>query len=254
MNLLPYTVTADVMFAEAAAVRANPRTTRSMAIRCDTAFILQRSSSPFAIHHRSSQSELPTQQDKWAEYALTTSRRLEIAFKANEKVCDVDNERFVNLDPQDMYQARKDAPDRRRMVRRGGDDKGDDDDGDGDENDDDDGDGDGDDDDDDDDDDGISGSAQEQDDGSDGSDSGELVLFDLTKLSSLCGDYTFITSQSACAWILVQVVTHQWPAQAAVVTTVHRSSSGSGVGSAPLSLCAPPDGVQAVCMRNCLHA
>ncbi len=49
---------------------------------------------------------------------------LEKAFKAKDKVvCDVDNERFVNLDPQDLYQARKDAPDRRRMVRRGDDDQ-----------------------------------------------------------------------------------------------------------------------------------
>lgn len=78
---------------------------------------------------------------------------LEKSFKSKEKICDVDNERFVNLDPQDLYQARKDAPDRRRMVRRGGEDQKDDDDSNEDQSD----------------------SEQEQDDSSDDDDAGELV-------------------------------------------------------------------------------
>ena len=105
--------------------------------------------------HRSSQCELRAQQDKWVEYPLATSRTLERAFKAKKSTCDVDTERFVNLDPQDLYQARKDSPDRRRMVRRGDDDQEDDDN--------------------DDDDDDTLDSVQEDDD-SDGSDSGELEL------------------------------------------------------------------------------
>ena len=53
------------------------------------------------------------------EYPSAKSRLLEKAFKAKAKTYDVDDERFVNMDPDDLYQARKDAPDRRRLVRRG---------------------------------------------------------------------------------------------------------------------------------------
>jgi hypothetical protein len=59
------------------------------------------------------------------EYPSTKSRLLEKAFKAKAKTYDVDDERFVNMDPDDLYQARKDAPDRRRLVRRGEDEEDD---------------------------------------------------------------------------------------------------------------------------------
>jgi hypothetical protein len=54
------------------------------------------------------------------EYNSAVTAILENAFAASEKTANVDKERFVQLNRKQMYQARIDAPDRRRFVRREG--------------------------------------------------------------------------------------------------------------------------------------
>ena len=57
-------------------------------------------------------------QNHWVQYNVSTSSLLETAFTAKQPRVDIDSVRFVQLNRVNMYQARKDAPDRRRMVER----------------------------------------------------------------------------------------------------------------------------------------
>jgi hypothetical protein len=69
-------------------------------------------------------------QNHWVEYDQRKSGLLEAAFQAKQARVDVDAHRFVQVNRKHMYQARKDAPDRRRMVeRREGDEDAEDEDG-----------------------------------------------------------------------------------------------------------------------------
>ena len=58
----------------------------------------------------------PGAQDKPTEFSPAVTAILENARAANEKKVSVDKERFVQLNRKNMYQARIDAPDRRRAV------------------------------------------------------------------------------------------------------------------------------------------
>ena len=57
-------------------------------------------------------------QNHWVQYNAATQSMLESAFLAKQPRVDVDGVRFVQLNRVNMYQARADAPDRRRMVER----------------------------------------------------------------------------------------------------------------------------------------
>jgi hypothetical protein len=62
-------------------------------------------------------------QNHWVQYNAATQSLLESAFLAKQPRADVDGVRFVQLNRVNMYQARADAPDRRRMVERRTDDE-----------------------------------------------------------------------------------------------------------------------------------
>ena len=57
-------------------------------------------------------------QNHWVQYNAATQSLLESAFLAKRPRVDVDGVRFVQINRVNMYQARADAPDRRRMVER----------------------------------------------------------------------------------------------------------------------------------------
>ena len=57
-------------------------------------------------------------QNHWVQYDAAKQSLLETAWNAKQPRVDVDGVRFVQLNRVNMYQARKDAPDRRRMVER----------------------------------------------------------------------------------------------------------------------------------------
>lgn len=78
----------------------------------------------FVLKERKEAQELPPpppkwswlDDDGWVEYSEALERKLEAAYKAKEKECLVDAERFVDL--ASMEQKRRDNPTKRRKVKR----------------------------------------------------------------------------------------------------------------------------------------